>query len=157
MEDTNIDRNRQNTEGLTVLNEKQERAIELRYGGFTYDEISNELEINAPTIRTWFAPSMNVNGIHDAYVKYAEEQNEKRRSAADLKMRALLERAVDRVGELMEDADKDSVRLSAAQEIIDRGLGKTVQVVQYTGAEQLERTNKALDKLLGLNDNDEAS
>ena len=43
--------------------------------------------------------------------------------------------ALTTILELMEDADKDSTRLSAAQYIIDRGWGKAAQAVSVTGSE----------------------
>ncbi len=43
--------------------------------------------------------------------------------------------ALTTILELMEEADKDSTRLSAAQYIIDRGWGKAAQAVSVTGSE----------------------
>lgn len=57
--------------------------------------------------------------------------------------------AIERIVHLMDNAESEQVRLSAAKEIIDRGHGKAVQAVEHAGPGGAPIETKELSDLEG--------
>lgn len=151
MESANEHKAAQNTPPDKALTRDEMRAIELRYEGKTFKEIAAELDMSENTLRNWFAPAYE--RLYPAYLEYADRQNEVAMELAQRKLKGLIGKAVDAIGELVQMADKDSTRLSAAEGVLERALGKVTQNVNLIGTEQLKENLELLRGLSGFEPN----
>lgn len=71
----------------------------------------------------------------DRLDELANELRANRVVMAEPKLNDAIEKALDVVIELMNTADSDTVRFRAAQEILNRTLGKPTDKVEHTGAD----------------------
>jgi hypothetical protein len=132
------------------LTEAEQIAIAMRYEGKMYSEIAKVVGFEETTIQKWFAPSYD--RLYKAYCEYADKQNDLIKVLAEKKLKSLLTDAVDTIGELVKFADKDSVRLTASEGVVERALGKVTQNVNLIGAQQLNENLEALKELAGATD-----
>jgi len=113
-------------------------AIETRPGGATHAEIANELHISAPKVIR-IKKSEEYKRLIALAVKRTEAQVERMTRENTLEIRQKLAaysgEAVDTLVMLMRTADKDSVKLSAACELIDRD-GRFAKVSRLMNVDQ---------------------
>lgn len=148
---TNMNEEEHFDEEKAPLNQQQTEAIELRYSGKTLKQISELIDVPYELVRKWFAPGMD--NLYPAYCEYADARNEQAKQIADRKLKALISKAVDAIGELVQMADKDSTRLAAAEGVLERTFGKVTQNINLIGTEQLKENVDLLKGLAGIKPN----
>lgn len=107
-------------------NAKEQQAIELKYEGVTYQEISKKIDQPFPTIRDWF---MTKGKLKEAYDEYEREQNNFRVEEAKKIIRKNIANAAKVVVNSLA-AQEPSVKLKAALEMLDREMGKAKETVE---------------------------
>lgn len=122
-----MDQSKDNSRHLEiVLPEAELMAVEMKFEGFNYIEISQKTGINYKTVRTWFAK----NGkLYDYYRAYAQEESKLRRAEAHDTFKAHLNNAVRTLVQVMNKGKLEVARVQAAKEIINRQLGEPLKVV----------------------------
>lgn len=120
------------------------QAIEMKYEGKSYREIAEELDITYDTIAEWFR---TVGKLRDVYISYAAQQNELIRSEATQELKGLLKKAVRRIGKLVESKN-EKVALNAAQEVLDRELGKPTQPIVTDDSREIDDLANDVRELL---------
>jgi len=110
----------------------EQRAIQLKYEGASYDGISKTLleefkvERTPKAIADWFTKDGRLRG---EYERYAEKENEIRRQEAITLFRANLKRAVLLLVSKLGSSD-ERIQIDAAKEIINRELGKAKEIME---------------------------
>jgi len=133
------------------VNKRANLAIQLRYQGKTAEEIQGEVadKNGRPaigTINNWFA----IGGrLHDAYLQYEDEENERRKKEAYNIYRRNVRAAVGQVLTIMAEGETDQVKLAAARDILDRLFGKASEKIDlnanvYTKID--EKIKKIIDE-----------
>ena len=122
-----------NNELFDALEPKHQKAIEMRYKGKTFAEIAAdpEINVNRPTVNLWF---LEGGVLHNAYAEYKAFMAKERQSQFEAAQNMLQEMALEAmlvVRVLMQkeadsktQADSDKNKLNAAQDVLDRILGK---------------------------------
>lgn len=98
-----------------LTDDKELRAIELKYLGNSYAEIAQSVGVEHSTVKSWF---MRAGRLHNAYRMYSIEQTQERRDVARKIYTSNLEKAVKTIGELLGSKD-ERVKLAAAKQVID--------------------------------------
>jgi len=102
------------------LDEKDLRAIELKFTGHNYKKISEEIGVEYSTVRSWF---MAGGKLHNRYTIYSEEEARMHLERARSLFKSSLNKAVQTLIDLL-DSNNPRVQFSAAKEILSRELGE---------------------------------
>jgi hypothetical protein len=126
---------------MTVTNEEQQglvteieqKAVELKFYGFEYDEIDTLLKEEfadiAPaskTLKNWFYKG---GRLFSYYEKYNKEQSEINIKEASALWKGHAKNAMRAVLKIMQKGSSDSVKLSASQEVLGRAYGSIPKIV----------------------------
>lgn len=93
--------------------------------GISAEQISHQTLIKLDSIRSWLREP-------EVMEKIVALQSRNTVISPKKRFEMLVPQAIDTVAELTQAADKDSVRLAAAQVILDYGMGKPVQRLEVT-------------------------
>lgn len=112
----------------------QMQAMEMHFEGYTLKEVAQKLYEDhgdsAPkygTLRSWFAEG---GMLFEIYEDYAKKEAEQRKQHAEKILRAHLHDAVRELVMIMTKGKTEFARLTAANQLIERQLGKPMQKVQ---------------------------
>jgi hypothetical protein len=172
MEDTNIENDKTELILFNALEPRHQRAIELRYKGCTFNEIAEDELVNGNrnNVNLWFvvpAPHKDSPAglLYDAYQEYKKYRRQEREIKYNAAVELIYEsalKAMDVIAEIMgKDSDSkankarsrtqveaDKVRLTAAQDILDRCVGKIQSIDLTTKGEALSIGSMSYDDLL---------
>lgn len=109
------------TKTIDIKNQKYQKAIHLKYEGFSYPEIAQLLLVSPVTVKRWFRPSGLLKDEYDAYEK---ETNAMCDSVVDEIFKKKVEVAATMIIALM-GSKKDNMKFRAAKTILDYCFGKT--------------------------------
>ena len=105
---------------IDIKNQKYQKAIHLKYEGFSYPEIAKLLKVSEITVKRWFRPGGLLKDEYDAYEK---ETNAMADSAVDAILSTKVELAAKMLVALM-GSKKDTMKFRAAKTILDYCFGK---------------------------------
>ena len=92
------------------LNKLEARAVELRYEGKTYGQVTEALinefnqSIAESSVRRWFSLG---ESLHDPYIEYAQAQNESRRKLVIEEVKKLMPIIPQRLNEILHRKKRD--------------------------------------------------
>lgn len=101
---------------LPLTNEKDFKAIELKYLGNSYQEIAQAVGVEHSTVKSWF---MRSGRLSRAYLEYSMEESKNRKDNARQLFAISMDKAVKTLSGLLDSQD-ERVRFAAAKEIIER-------------------------------------
>lgn len=104
-----------------IKNQKYQKAIHLKYEGFSYPEIAKLLKVSEITVKRWFRPD---GLLKDEYDVYERETNALTDSVVDTILKTKVEVAAKMLVALM-GSKKDAMKFRAAKTILDYCFGKT--------------------------------
>lgn len=103
-----------------IKNQKYQKAIHLKYEGFSYPEIAQLLKVSQITVKRWFRPG---GLLKDEYDVYEKETNAMTDSVVDTILKTKVEVAAKMLVALM-GSKKDAMKFRAAKTILDYCFGK---------------------------------
>src|SRR3989338_3372992 len=106
---------------IDIKNQKYQKAIHLKYEGFSYPEIAKLLKVSEITVKRWFRPDGLLKDEYDAYEK---ETNAMTDSVVDTILKTKVEVAAKMLVALMR-SKKNAMKFRAAKTILDYCFGKT--------------------------------
>lgn len=106
---------------IDIKNQKYQKAVHLKYEGFSYPEIAKLLKVSEITVKRWFRPDGLLKDEYDAYEK---ETNAMTDSVVDTILKTKVEVAAKMLVALM-GSKKDALKFRAAKTILDYCFGKT--------------------------------
>ncbi len=109
---------------LEQLNNKELEVVRLKYLGKKSGEIAEATGYTEQYVRKLIARH---GRLSDAYEEYETKENQRKRNRASRLLTQNVDNAVIVIASLLVDVDPN-VKLRAAREILDRVLGKPVQV-----------------------------
>jgi hypothetical protein len=101
-----------------ILDEKDIKAMELKFQGVSYKAISEQIGVEYQTVRSWF---MHQGRLFQSYWEYATKEGVERKKNVRVIYRNYLLKAVETMGEMLDDKDP-KIKFMAAREIISRNL-----------------------------------
>lgn len=105
---------------IDIKNQKYQKAIHLKYEGFSHPEIAKLLKVSEIPVKRWFRP----NGLlKDEYDAYEKETNAMTDSVVDTILKTKVEVAAKMLVALM-GSKKDAMKFRAAKTILDYCFGK---------------------------------
>jgi hypothetical protein len=130
---------------LSTLGIVELEAMRLKFDGYNAQEIEKTLKQQygnrVPTwwtIKNWFSTGRQ-GKLRIWYEDYVKKESEVRHQEAKDMFRAHLKNAIRTLVKLMNESPNDSVRISAAREIINRELGEPVKVIANTEKDPAQR------------------
>jgi len=117
---------------LEGLNLKEQMAIELRYLGNSYEEISQRLEVPVETAREWFKDR---GKLHDSYIEYARN--------TDYKLQATREKNVAEKAENIITITTNVIRLYAKKLSLPNAESE-ITVADFVAAWKIQRIMQGL-------------
>ena len=103
------------------------RAMELRLAGWSYDDIARELGWSPKTVRSWWWDHADFRAEWEAI------QQERISRARDILVQ-VAPVAAKTIAGLAQSADSERTRLAAAQDVLDRVVGRAPTRLEHTGA-----------------------
>jgi hypothetical protein len=101
---------------ITVIDNPDLKAIEMKYLGFSYAKIAEAVGVEYSTIKSWF---MRSGRLYRQYLEYAIEATKDRKDNAKQLFAVSIDKAVRTMTELLDSQD-ERIRFIAAREIIER-------------------------------------
>lgn len=138
---------------IDIKNQKYQKAIHLKYEGFSYPEIAKLLKVSEITVKRWFRPDGLLKDEYDAYEK---ETNAMTDSVVDTILKTKVEVAAKMLVALM-GSKKDAMKFRAAKTILDYCFGKAgvnnEPEYEEDGTGQYLELEKILEKIRRKSDN----
>ena len=108
--------------GDNMLDERQIRAVEAKAKGFTITDVAKEAGVSRNTIYEWIKMEESTAEVGRFQQQYL--------SQAQGRLKVAAQDAADEIIKLLKKGKYEKTRLSAAQDILDRNLGKATTRVE---------------------------
>jgi hypothetical protein len=120
-------------------------AIRMRFGGYTYAEISKKVDLKEGYLRQLFCKG---GVLHDTYQDYAEKEREYRQEHTKEIFNAHVESVARRFVQIV-NTGKEMSAIIAGKEILDRTIGKVQDKIEHTGSVGIAVVDvlKAIEKI----------
>lgn len=132
---------------IDIKNGKYQKAIHLKYEGFSYPDIAQLLKVSTITVKRWFRPAGLLRAEYDAY---EQETNAMADSVIDAILKVKVEVAARMIVALM-GSEKDAIKFRAAKFILDYCFGKpgtnTEPEYEDDGSGRYLELDKILEKI----------
>lgn len=131
----------------------EQKAIELRYRGYGYAEIADKVMRKEGYLRTVFCKGGRLYPIYQKYKETQDRNRQERFERVQGSLDNLAMKAVETIEVVLGNNDagrnNDSNRLKAAQDVLDRTIGKPTDKVDLTSkGDPLELLTMTYDQLL---------